>query len=115
MHVRRIKGLEPGFALKHMTKGLTSLADILKGGLKGLEERAHATERLADRVRAALQGPEKEHVTGASDRGGTLIVLMDSAAWCAQVRYAQQTLLDALNRGSETQFTKLKVRVGRIS
>jgi hypothetical protein len=97
-----------------MTKGLTPLADILSGGLKGLEERATAAEQLAARVRRALQGPEKEHVVGANERDGTLIVLMDSGVWCPQVRYAQQTLLEVLNRHSETQFTKVKVRVGRV-
>ena len=96
-----------------MTKGLTSLADILGGGLKGLEQRSSAAEHLAVRVRTALAGPEKEHVVGANERDGTLVVLMDSAAWCPQVRYAQQELLAELNRGSETQFTKLRVRVGK--
>ncbi len=96
-----------------MTKGLTSLADILSGGLKGLEQRATAAEQLAERVRTALAGPEKDHVVAADERNGTLVVVMDSAAWCPQVRYAHRELLTALNRGRETQFTKLKVKVGR--
>jgi hypothetical protein len=97
-----------------MTKGLTSLADILGDGLKTLRERASAAEELAARVRAALKGPERTHVVAANGREDTLVVIMDSAAWCPQVRYAQQALLEEINRASETQFTKLKVRVGRV-
>ncbi|HKQ82147.1 MAG TPA: DciA family protein [Steroidobacteraceae bacterium] len=98
-----------------MTKGLTSLADILGDGLKTLEERATAAEELGTRVRAVLTGPEREHVIAANEREGTLVVVMDSAAWCAQVRYAQDELLAKLNSRSATQFTKLRVRVGRRS
>jgi hypothetical protein len=96
-----------------MTKGPTSLADILRGGLKDLEQRATAAAQLAERVRAALFGPEKDHVVAADARKGTLVVVMDSAAWCPHVRYAHRELLEALNRSSETQFTKLKVKVGK--
>ncbi|MET0657672.1 MAG: DciA family protein [Steroidobacteraceae bacterium] len=96
-----------------MTKGLTSLADILGDGLKTLEQRSAAAEELGTRVRAALVGPERDHVIAANDREGTLVVVMDSAAWCPQVRYAQNELLAKLNLGSASQFTKLRVRVGR--
>jgi hypothetical protein len=95
-----------------MTKGLRSLADIIGGGLKDLERRASAAIHLSDRVRAALTGPEKDHVLSASYRGETLVVVMDSAVWCPQVRYAQEQLLNTLRAAGETQFTKVKVRVG---
>jgi hypothetical protein len=78
-----------------------------------LERRVQATIDLAARVRAALPGPEKEHVVSASYRGDTLVVLADSAAWCPQIRYAQQQILTQLHAAGETQFTKVKVKVGR--
>jgi len=78
-----------------------------------LEQRVQVNLALADRVRAALTGPEKDHVVSASYRGDTLVVLADSAAWCPQIRYAQGQLLELLNSSGETKVTKLKVRVGR--
>lgn len=82
-----------------------------------LEQRVAAHVELTERVRAALSGPEKDHVVSASCRGDTLIVLADSAAWCPQIRYAQARLLELLTSSdsgaSETPVTKVKVRVGR--
>jgi hypothetical protein len=78
-----------------------------------LEQRVQAHVELTERIRAALAGPEKDHVVSASCRGDTLIVLADSAAWCPQIRYAQAQLLELLTGSGEKQVTKLKVRVGR--
>jgi hypothetical protein len=82
-----------------------------------LEQRVTAHIELTERVRAALSGPEKDHVVSASCRGDTLIVLADSAAWCPQIRYAQAQLLELLTSSAchenEKRVTKLKVRVGR--
>jgi hypothetical protein len=92
--------------MKPLTEGLGPL-------FADLERRVQARVELADRVRAALPGPEKAHVVSVSYRDDTLIVLADSAAWCPHIRYAQQTLLEQLHAAGETQFTKVKVRVGR--
>jgi hypothetical protein len=78
-----------------------------------LEQRVQAHVELTEKIRAALTGPEKDHVVSASCRGDTLIVLADSAAWCPQIRYAQAQLLELLTGSGEKQVTKLKVRVGR--
>lgn len=78
-----------------------------------LEQRVQGHVELTERIRAALAGPEKDHVVSASCRGDTLIVLADSAAWCPQIRYAQAQLLELLTGSGEKQVTKLKVRVGR--
>lgn len=88
------------------------LADALGPMFADLERRAQASVNLTSKVRAALEGAEKEHVISASYRGETLVVIADSAAWCAQIRYAQAMLLDQLRAGGETQFTKLQVKVG---
>jgi hypothetical protein len=92
--------------MKPLTEGLGPL-------FADLERRVQSRVELADRVRAALSGPEKDHVVSVTYRDGTLIVLADSAAWCPHIRYAQQTLLEHLHAQGETQFTKVKVRVGR--
>jgi hypothetical protein len=78
-----------------------------------LERRVQATVDLTARVRAALTGPEKDHVISVSYRDDTLVVLADSAAWCPHIRYAQQQLLEKLRAAGETRFTKLRVKVGR--
>lgn len=97
---------EPRKSLKPLSAGLgPRFAD--------LERRARATVDLAAHVRAALTGPEKEHVVSASYRDDTLVVLMDSAAWGSRLRYAQQELLAQLQAGGVTQFTKVRVKVGR--
>ena len=92
--------------MKPLTEGLGPL-------FADLERRVQARVELAELVRAALPGPEKDHVVSVSYRDSTLVVLADSAAWCPHIRYAQQTLLERLNAAGETRFTKLKVRVGR--
>lgn len=99
---------EPPHSLKPITAGLSPR-------FANLERRAQATIELAERVRAALSAPEKDHVTSASYRAETLVVLADSAAWAARIRYAQQELLARLQAAGETRFTKLKVKVGRVA
>jgi len=77
-----------------------------------LEQRAQAAVDLTSKVREALDGDAKHHVISASYRGETLVVSVDSAAWSPHVRYAQSTLFEKLRATGETQFTKLKVKVG---
>ena len=77
------------------TRGPRAIGDLLRGGDIS-ELRAQATQRreLADRVRAALPGPEAEHVVGAHfDDSGQLVIGMDSAAWAARLRYSTAELL----------------------
>jgi hypothetical protein len=91
------------------------LTDGLGPLFADLERRVQATVDLAGRVRASLPGPEKEHVISASYRDDTLVVIADSAAWASHIRYAQAQLLEQLRAQGETQFTKVRVKVGRRS
>ncbi len=95
-----------------MSDRMKSLADSLGPLVANLEQRARDHLNLTEKVRVALDGDEKEHVISASYRGDTLIVVADSAAWCPQIRYAQAVLLERLRAAGETQFTKIKVKVG---
>jgi len=95
-----------------MSDRMKSLADGLGPLFANLEQRARDHLNLTDKVRAALHGDEKEHVISASYHGDTLIVVADSAAWCPQIRYAQTVLIERLRAAGETQFTKVKVKVG---
>ena len=100
-----------------MTDRFKPLGETLGPLFAQLEQRVAAHVELTDRIRAALTGPEKDHVVSASCRGDTLVVLADSAAWCPHIRYAQAQLLEVLNSSApvagENKVTKLKVRVGR--
>jgi hypothetical protein len=100
-----------------MSERLKPLSETVGLLFAQLEQRVAAHLELTERVRAALSGPEKDHVVSASCRGDTLVVLVDSAAWCPQIRYTQGRLLELLTSSdfspSETQVTKVKVRVGR--
>jgi hypothetical protein len=78
-----------------------------------LEKRAKAVQDVSARVRSALESPEKEHFLSASYREDVLVISMDSAVWCARVRYDQQRLIEALHAAGETRVTKIRVRVGR--
>jgi hypothetical protein len=91
------------------------LTDGLGPLFADLERRVQATVDLAERVRAALPDPEKGHVISASYRDDTLVVIADSAAWASHIRYAQAQLLEQLRAQGETQFTKVRVKVGRRS
>ncbi len=87
-------------------------ADGLGPLFANLARRAQASSDLTTKVQAALDGEEKDHVISASYRGDTLVVVADSAAWCPHIRYAQATLFERLRVAGETQFTKMKVKVG---
>jgi hypothetical protein len=96
-----------------MTNRFKPLSAGLGPLLDALEKRAQAVQDVTARVRAALPSPEREHFLSASYRDDTLVVSMDSAAWCSRVRYEQQALIAALHAAGETRVTKIKVRVGR--
>jgi hypothetical protein len=96
-----------------MSDRFKRIGDGLGPLLKDLERRAQATLDLTARVKATLPAPEKEHFLSASYREDTLVISMDSAAWCSRLRYEQQKLIDALHAAGETRVTKIKVRVGR--
>jgi hypothetical protein len=96
-----------------MSDRFKRIGDGLGPLLKDLERRAHATQDLTARVRGTLPEPEKEHFLSASYRDDTLVISMDSAAWCTRLRYEHQSLIAALHAAGETRVTKIKVKVGR--
>jgi hypothetical protein len=96
-----------------MSDRLKPMSETLGPLFARLERRVQATVDLTAQVRAALPGPEKDHVISATYRDETLVVLADSAAWCPHIRYAQQHLLEQLRSAGETRFTKVRVKVGR--
>ncbi|RPI13544.1 MAG: DUF721 domain-containing protein [Lysobacterales bacterium] len=81
--------------------------------LEALARRAAETTALADVVRSALPELVRPHVVAAVRRGEDLVVIVDSAAWSARVRYAGPRLQEALAGRGEPVAGKVRVRVGR--
>src|SRR5262245_52021062 len=84
----------------------------LPAAVDRLARRAEAAVSLAEQVPAALPESLRAHVIAANHRGVELVVIVDSAAWAARVRYATRRLQAALAGSPETAFDKLRVRVG---
>jgi hypothetical protein len=83
--------------------------------LESLARRAAATSALTDSVRGLLPEALRPHVISAVRRDDDLVVLVDSAAWSARVRYAGQRLCEQLDALGERVNGRVRVRVGRPS
>lgn len=86
------------------------LMSDLGGALATLERRAHEVMSLTAKVQQIL--PEGQHVLAAAYHEDTLVITTDSAAWTAQIRFAQEELRQQLAARGEKIFVHLKVRVG---
>lgn len=92
------------------------LKPLFGGPLPGLEQlakRAAAAESLATIVQRELPEPLGAHVVSATRREQDLVVIVDSAAWAARVRYAGPRLKDRLSELGEAVAGKVRVRVRR--
>lgn len=80
-----------------------SLLELLgTGNLADLAAEARRRENLTARIRALLPVEEAAHLVAANlTENGELLLLMDSSAWAARVRY----------RADELNAEKLNVRV----
>jgi hypothetical protein len=96
-----------------MSDPLKPLFDTPMPGLERLARQAAAAASLGDKVRQLLPEPLRAHVVSANRRGDDLVVIVDSAAWSARVRYAGPGLLEQLAAAGEPVAGKVKVRVGR--
>ncbi|MCM2312477.1 MAG: DUF721 domain-containing protein [Steroidobacteraceae bacterium] len=96
------------------------MSDPLKPLLAGLEPalaklalQAAAAASITVTVRGLLPEALRPHVVAAARRGDDLVVIVDSAAWSARVRYAGPKLKQQLAAAGETVVGKVRVRVGR--
>jgi hypothetical protein len=96
-----------------MTDPLKPLFSTPLAGLERLAKKAAEAAGLADLVRQALPPPLGAHVIGAARRGEDVVVLVDSAAWSARVRYAGPQLRDTLAALGQPVQGKVRVRVRR--
>ena len=87
------------------------LPDSLTAGLERLARQAAASSSLTERVRVALPEPLRPHVLSAVRREADLVVIVDSAAWSARVRYAGRKLAETLQAAGEPRVEKVRVKV----
>lgn len=80
--------------------------------LARLEKQASEVLSLTAKVKRVLPPPQGDHVLAAAFHEDTLVVTTDSAAWTAQIRFAQDELRRGLIEAGEKTFVTLKVRVG---
>ena len=96
-----------------MPDRLKPLSSGLDLGLEALARKAAAAVSLTGRVQQLLPEALQPHVVAAVRRGDDLVVIVDSAAWSARVRYAGPRLREQLQAAGEPVTGKVRVRVGR--
>ena len=102
--------METSVSKKIAMTGPTSLKDLLGGSpqLKRLRAAADERRRLTERIRALLPVNEASHLVAARvSPAGELILVLNSPAWAARVRYAQEHLRTSLE---PLNITRVRVR-----
>jgi hypothetical protein len=94
-----------------MSDPLKPLFSGLAPGLDRLARQAEETRSLAARVQAELPEEVRGHVVAAARNGPDLVVIVDSAAWSARVRYAGRQLKAHLEAAGEPEIGKVRVKV----
>jgi hypothetical protein len=96
-----------------MSDPLKPLFAGLDPALVKLAQKAAAAASLTVKVQQSLPETLRAHVVAAVRRGDDLVVIVDSAAWSARVRYAGPRLREQLQAAGEPVPGKVRVRVGR--
>jgi hypothetical protein len=96
-----------------MSRDLKPLFTELDGNLLKLARAANAAGDFASLVRMSLPEQLRAHVVTATRRGDDVVVVVESAAWAARVRYAGPGLRVRLEAASQPVPGKIRVRVGR--
>ena len=96
-----------------MSDPLKPLFSELTGGLLKLARGAAEAAPLGTVVRECLPEALRTHVVAAARRGDDLVVIVDSAAWAARVRYAGPRLREQLQTLGEPVAGRVRVKVGK--
>ncbi|WP_405227723.1 DciA family protein [Lentisalinibacter sediminis] len=96
-------------------KKLGNLLSRPDSPLAGIVERARAMETLTAAVRAALSEDARAHLVSAARRDdGTLVLVTESSAWAARLRFAADEALAAARRyGVTAESVSVLVRPER--
>jgi|GEM_PF-656267 hypothetical protein len=96
-----------------MGRDLKPLFADLHGSLLELSRDASKADAFASLVRQSLPEHLRSRVVTATRRGDDLVVVVESAAWAARVRYAGPELRRRLEAAAQPLTGKIRVRVGR--
>jgi len=91
-----------------------SLSELIQGGtprLQHLSNRAKTALALKEHIRATLPEALAKHVTAAALRQRELTLWVDSAAFCARLRFEIPRVRDALSREIGVPIDRIRVRV----
>jgi hypothetical protein len=94
-----------------MTNSLKPLFGSSTPGLEQLAKRAAAADSLTAVVRRQLPAELGDHVVSVVRRDDDLVIIVDSAAWTARVRYAGPRMKEQLAGLGEPVAGKVRVRV----
>ena len=95
-----------------------SLSELIHGAaprLQHLSNRAKTAIALKEHVRATLPQPLANHVTAAALRQQELTVWVDSAAFCARLRFEIPRIRDSLGQALGVPIERVRVRVQPVS
>lgn len=91
-----------------------SVADLLQSSsprLAHLATRARAAVTLRDEVQGLLPARLKGHLANASERLGELTLWVDSAAYCARMRFEIPHLRESISAKLGRPVQRIRVRV----
>jgi hypothetical protein len=94
-----------------MSDPLKPLFSTPSAAVERLARRARAAASLTSLVVAELPESVRPHVVSAARRDDDLVVIVDSAAWTARVRYAGPRLKERLRDLGQPVEGRLRVRV----
>ena len=98
-----------------MSDPLKPLFSGLGRAFAELARKAAATTALTTAVQQSLPELLRPHIVSAVRRGDDLVVIVDSAAWSARVRYAGPQLCERLRALGEPVAGKVRVKVGKVA
>ena len=95
-----------------------SLSELIHGAaprLQHLSNRAKTAIALKEHICATLPQPLANHVTAAALRQQELTVWVDSAAFCARLRFEIPRVRDSLGQELGVPIERVRVRVQPVS
>ncbi len=104
--------------LRHTSMSIVTLEKLLKsttgGALVDLIKRAEGMDRLLSGLKRALEPALASHLVGVNLRpDGQLVLVAESPAWAARLRFEADKLIATAQGGGET-VSSCKVIVARV-
>jgi hypothetical protein len=95
----------------HKPRSIGDLLHAPTARLQHLVNRSKSAIQFRDLVQAALPPALATHVTAAAPRQQELVIWLDSAAFCARLRFESPRLRQALSQATGIAVERIRVRV----